>query len=98
MAEYWEYQNNKEFAGKVKYEMQVAAIAVMAEAVDVTGHVLRVEYAKKILDGTASVKEMSIGVLTNSTVKTHVINDTDYTSDLAFVVSSMFNAFAGVSN
>jgi hypothetical protein len=98
MADYWKYHNNSEFEGKVKHEMQTAAIAVMAEDAQTAGHALRVEYAKSILDGSASVTEMAIGVLTNATVKTHVTNDTDYTSDLAFVVQSLFNAYAGVSN
>lgn len=98
MADYWNYYNNKEFAGKVKSEMQAAAISIMAEAAETAGHTERIAYAKKILDGTASVKEFAIGVLTNATIKAHVIAGTDYTSDLAFTVSSMFNAFAGVSN
>lgn len=98
MANYWEYQNNKEFYNKIKWEMQKAAIAVMAELATVDNHALRVTYAKSILDGSASVKEFAIGVLTNATIKTHITDDTDYTADLAFTVSSMFNAFAGVSN
>lgn len=98
MANYWEYHNNKEFYNKVKWEMQSAAIAIMNELATVDNHTLRVAYAKTILDGTASVKEFAIGVLTNATIKTHIINETDYTPDLAFTVSSIFNAFAGVSN
>ena len=98
MADYWEYQNNKTFKGKVKYEMQTAAIAVMAEAADTANHAERVVYAKKILSGEASTQEFCIGVLTNSTIKAHVAANTDYTSDLAFVVSSIYNAFAEVSN
>ena len=97
MADYWKYQKNKEFAGKVKHEMQLAAIAIMAEAAETANHADRILYAKKILDGEASITEFCIGVLTNSTVKAHVIAGTDYTSDLAFVVQSMFNAFAGIS-
>lgn len=97
MADYWTFQNNKEFRGKVKYEMQMAAIAVMAEAAETANHTERVAYAKEILDGSASITKFCIGILTNSTIKAHVIADTDYTSDLAYTVSSMFNAFAGVS-
>jgi len=97
MADYWKYQKNKEFAGKVKFEMQLAAIAIMAEAAETANHADRIIYAKKILDGEASITEFCIGVLTNSTVKAHVVAGTDYTSDLAFIVQSMFNAFAGIS-
>ena len=98
MADYWNYYNNKEFRDKVKLEMQSAAIAVMAELAAVDGHALRITYAESILAGSASLKEFSIGVLTNATIQGHITAGTDYTSDLAFVTSSLFNAFAGVSN
>ena len=97
MADYWKFQNNDDFTGKVKAEMQAAAIAVMAEEATTVSHAERVVYAKEILAGTASITEMSIGFLTNSTIKAHIAADTDYTSDLAFVMGSLFNAFAGVS-
>ena len=97
MAEYWRFQNNNEFLDKVKYEMQAAAIAVMAESAETASHTERVAYAKTILTGTASVKEFAIGILTNSTIKTKVEADQDYTSDLTYVTSTLFNAFAGVS-
>jgi len=96
-ADYWTFHKNDEFKNKVKYEMQVAAIAIMAEAADTANHAERVVYAKKILDGSASIEEFAIGVLTNASVKAKVTADQDYTSDLAFTVSSLFNAFAGVS-
>ena len=95
MAEYWKY--NKEFKGKVEYEMVNAAIAIMAEAADTVNHAERVIYAKTILDGTYNKNELYTGFATNSTIKSHLIANTDYTSDLAFVAGSLFNAFAGVS-
>lgn len=97
MADYWKFHNNNEFQDKVKFEMQTAAIAVMAEAAETANHVERVVYAKSILDGSASVQEMAIGVLTNLTIKAQVIADEDYTDNLAYAVTTMFNAFAGVS-
>ena len=97
MANYWHFHRDDEFQNKVKYEMQKAAIAVMSESAATTGHADRVVFAKKILAGEANVKEFCIGVLTNATIKGHVDADTDYTSDLAFTVSSMFNAFAGIA-
>ncbi len=96
MASYWAKQDDQEFSLKVKHEMQAAAIAVMNESEGTVHHVERLIYASKILDGSASLKEFCIGVLTNATIKAHVTADTDYTSDLAFVVTSNFNAFAGV--
>lgn len=97
MADYWTFYKNDEFKNKVKHEMQAAAIAVMAEAAETANHTERVAYAEKILSGEASVQEFCIGVLTNQDVKTAVTNSTDYTEDLAYVVTTIFNAFAGVS-
>lgn len=97
MSDYWSYYQNKEFNDKVKYEMQKAAIAVMAEDAGTANHTERVTYANKILTGEASIKEMCIGVLTNATVKGHVMGDTDYTSDLAYTVQSLYDAFAGIA-
>ena len=97
MSNYWEFHRDKEFKGKVKYEMQAAAIAIMAEVNTTLNHTERVIYANKVLDGSASVVEFCIGVITNSTIKTHIIAGTDYTADLAFVVQGMFNAFAGIA-
>ena len=97
MVNYWEIQNQQEFKLKVQFEMVKAAIAVMAEAAVTTGHALRIVYAGKILDGSASVEQMAIGVVTNTTIKGHIEAGTDYTPDLAFVINTLFNAYAGVS-
>ncbi len=95
MADYWKF--NKEYEQKVDYEMVNAAIAVMAEAADITNHAERVVYAKSILDGTVSKNQWYVGFATNTTIKAHLIANTDYTSDLAFVATTLFDAFAGVS-
>ena len=96
MAEYWRY--NKEFKGKVDYEMVAAAIAVMSEAADTANHTERVAYAKTILDGSAPKEPVYLGFATNATVKTHLESNTDYTGDLAYVAGALFDAYAGVSN
>jgi len=95
MADYWKY--NKDYKGKIDYEMVKAAIAVMAEPADTANHAERVAYAKTILDGSAPKIPLYIGFATNATIKVHLIADTDYTSDLAFVATSLFDAFAGAS-
>lgn len=95
MADYWKY--NKEYKGKIDYEMVKAAIAVMAESASTDNHAERVVYAKTILEGTANKEQVYIGFATNATIKTHLISNTDYTPDLAFVATTLFNAFAGVS-
>ena len=98
MADYWRKHNDEDMKAKVKYEMVKAAIAVMAEAAETEGHAARIVYAGKILDGSASVENMVIGVIMNDTIKAKVSADTDYSSDLAFVINSLFNAYAGVAN
>jgi len=95
MADYWKF--NKEFKGKIEQEMVAAAIAVMAEAANTVNHTERIAYAKTILDGSANKEQVYRGFATNSTIKAHLIAGTDYTSDLAFVMGSLFNAYAGVS-
>ena len=86
---------NADFQNRVKYFLQKASIAVMAEAVITVGHTLRLVYAGKVLAGTASESEATIAVLTNGTIATAGFNATD--NDLEFVVNSLFNALAGVS-
>ncbi len=95
MGNYWEY--NKEFKAKVEYEMVAAAIAVMSESADTANHTERVAYAKAILEGEYNKTELYIGFATNATIKGHLVADKSYTSDLAYVASTLFNAFAGVS-
>jgi hypothetical protein len=101
MREIWDYLlRDSKFKDVVKHEMQKAAIAVMAEEVTTPAHPTRVAYAKLILSGEASVREVCIGVLTNADVESAISNPeigNPYGVDLAYVVQSMFNAFAGVS-
>lgn len=90
------------FLRRVEYALKKAAIAVMAEEASTANHSERVTYAKKILEGSASVSEYAKSVVTNSTITTNGdlsesplfgIND----SDLEYTVNSMFNAMAGVA-
>ena len=75
--------------------MQMAAIAVLGENSQTPGHTERVAYAKMVLNGTASVYEFAVGVVTNSTITSKIDTDADFDGDLEFVVNSMFNDFAG---
>ncbi len=95
VLDYMQVANEKGFQRKVKYYMQKAAIAILGEDSETTGHTERVAYASKILSGEASVLEFSVGVVTNTTIAGKIDAGTDYDSDLEFVVNSMFNDFAG---
>lgn len=97
MADYWTFYRNNEFKDIVKSKIQAAAIAIMNEAAITANHAERVAYAIKILDGTASEKEFCIGVLTNTTLQGKITSGADYVEDLDFIVSSLFNAFAGIA-
>lgn len=92
----WMFEaSGKGFQKKVKYYMQKAAIAVIGEDNTTAGHAERLAYAKKVLDGEASVYEFAVGVVTNTTISGKIDSATDYDGDLEFVVNSMFNDFAG---
>jgi len=87
--------NNNDIQDRVNYYMIKAAIAVMSEVNTTIGHALRVSYANKVLAGTANVQEYTVAVYTNVTVANQGMSPVD--NDLDTTVSSMFNAFAGVS-
>ena len=87
---------------RVDFLMTKAAVAVMAEDASTDSHADRVVYAKKVLEGTASVPRYTVACVTNSTLVTngdvaapplYGISD----SDLEFTVNSLFNAMAGVA-
>lgn len=94
-TKYMSTAKDEGFQRKIKLCMQKAAIDVIGEDDQTPGHAERVIYAKKILGGTADVQEYSIGVVTNSTIQGKIDSQTNYDSDLQFVVESMFNDFAG---
>jgi hypothetical protein len=89
------------FQSRVEYCLKKAAIAVMAEDAATGNHAERVAYAKKVIDGTASVGEVSLAVVTNSTLtgngNSSAADMGVSDGDLEFTVNSMFNAFAGVA-
>lgn len=92
--------DDQNFQNRVKIAMQSAAIDVMAESTATTAHITRKTYAGKILDGTASVYQFTVGVLVNGTISGEVTAGSSDSavpdSDVQFVVNSEFNAFAGV--
>ena len=93
-----DYYKNGDFQNKVRFYMVKAAVAVMAEANTVEHHGLRVAYATKVLNGTASGGAYSLGVSVNPTIKAHIDAGTEYDGDLEFTINSLFTAYAGGSN
>ena len=81
------------FQLRVKHFMQKAAAAVYAETTS-GDKPARVAYAAKVLDGSASVYEYAVAVVTNATVAAGGLGTSD--GDLEFTVNSFWNAFSGV--
>jgi hypothetical protein len=92
---------NAAFMDRVDYYAKKAAIDVMAEPGNTAGHAARVTFAGKVLDGSYDVAAYAAGVVTNGTVAAEVAPAVDDfgvpDSDLAFVVNSLFSAYAGVA-
>ena len=86
---------SKEFLRQVEYYMVKAAIAIIGEDSQTAGHTERVAYAKTILAGDADISTFAVGVSTNSTIATKIAAEQDYSGDLEFTVTSMFNDYAG---
>lgn len=92
--------NDSGFQKRVQFCVEKAAVAVMAESNTTSGHVLRVQYAHKVLAGLGSYLEWATAVVTNSTIASEANATTtpDFAipdSDIEFVVNSMYNAFSG---
>ena len=89
------------FQDRVRYQLTVAAVAVMVESNATASHALRVAYANAVIGGTADLLGAAVVVLTNSTLAAAVtLAQADFgiaDSDLPFVVNSVFNALAGVA-
>lgn len=90
------------FQQRVNLAAVNAALAVMAEANTVTAHALRVTFATKILSGSANVLLLAYGILENSTISAEAVITTapDFAipdSDIQFAMTTIFNAFAGIS-
>ena len=92
---------NARFIERVGFYMKKAAVAVMSEDAGTVSHAERVVYADKIIAGTASVREYSLGVMTNATMEAAADPDIEGNgisdTDLEFTVNSMFNAYAGIA-
>jgi len=87
---------NPSFQRRVKFFMHKAATAVIGEVAGAT--IPRADYATAVLNGSASVDNMSIAVTTNPTISAAInmaVDDMGITdSDLEFTVNSMWDDFS----
>lgn len=94
--------NDSGFRGRCFYALEVAAINIMSEDSGTASHAQRVAYAITVLNGSASIFQVSVAILTNSAIA----GEADVTTlpgctsvpdgDIQFAVNSLFNALAGV--
>jgi hypothetical protein len=82
------------FQAKARLRFCEAAVAVMAEDPETANHAQRAAFAGKILFGEISPMQLGLGVLTNAAIQTSIETGVSYDADLAFVVNSIYNAFA----
>ena len=81
------------FQRRVKHFMQKSAIAIMGE---VSGP--RTDYAKAVLDGSASTLEMAISVVTDAAVAAAGTDATSATElEVETAVTDSWNAMSGVT-
>ena len=90
-----ELAHDRGFARRVKYFMTKAALAIYPEGPN-PNKSQRVTYATTVLDGSASVFEMTVAVLTNATVAAAGVAATD--ADIEFTVNSFWDAFSRVES
>ena len=94
MGDIYAEVESKEAQRKIRYYFAKAAVAVVAEDGGTTNHAERMVFAGDILYGTIADKTLTWPIMTNATIAGKIASDTDYTSDIEFVVNSMYDAFA----
>ncbi len=92
------------FQRRVQYALEVAAVNVMAEAGNTAAHAQRVGFSTHVLNGSVSILEVTIAVMTNSTIAseadaTKSASTPSYAipdGDIQFTVNSLYSTLAGV--
>jgi hypothetical protein len=86
---------------RVSFFVIKGAVAVMSESIGTANHAERADFANKVFVGDYDLSSYTYAVLTNPTNLSNLdLEQDDYginDADLEFTVSSMYNAFAGVS-
>ena len=84
----------KDLQTKIKYRLVEAAVMVMNEDDATVNHVNRIAYASQVLLGRANILQVSFAVVSNGTVSTKIENDENYDDDIAYVITTIYDAFA----
>lgn len=99
-AECWQVAQQPTFQARVRYSLNKAATAVLAEPGATPGHNMRVAFARKILAGDYNVQHLSMAVWTSDALKASGNINNETTSgvpdtELQNAFNSLFSALAG---
>ncbi len=84
----------RQLQDKIRYHLGAAGIAVMAEEESHENHVNRLNYAGVILRGGANIFQVALALVTNLTIAAKIEADEDYDGDIAYVITTIYDAFA----
>jgi hypothetical protein len=91
-----EVANNGVYTERVEYALYVAAVNVMGEVNTTPNHAARVTFASKVLGGQANIRAAVLLSLTASVTSQAANADAIADADLQTVITSDFNALAGI--
>ena len=94
MADFFDTIQGARFQTQTRFYANQAAIAVKNEDPATPHHAERAAFAARILAGNAPFYEMSLSIGSNATVRQKIEGDTDYDSDLSYVMATIFDAYA----
>lgn len=94
MAEFYDVLQSNRFQTQCRYYVNQASIAVKSEAPTHPNHDDRVLFANKVLAGIAPFYEMSLSIGSNATIRGKIEADQEYDSDIAYVVTTIYDAYA----
>ena len=84
----------RDLQDKLRYYLVAAAIAVMNESDTTPNHANRLAYARTILRGQENIQQVAMAFVANTTIAGKIETGEDYDSDIAYVISTIFDAFA----
>lgn len=96
--------NDTAFQGRCLVALEAAAINVMSESNNTAQHEARTNYAKQVINRAVSGLAVAAAVLTNLTIDGEAsiaAGSPGYAvpdSDIAFTISSIYNALAGIGS
>lgn len=94
MADFYVTLQSAIFQTQTRFYANQSAIAVKNEDPTTSHHDERVAFASRILAGIAPFYEMSLSIGSNATIRQKIEEDQSYDGDMAFVMATIFDAYA----